>query len=153
MKAYIASSLAAMLILAGVPAVAKAQSADMSPVLVIESGPSDNADYRRMVYVKYLRGHQVSVAYKAYNRTEFIQVRNSTPADILSQCATGQGSKLEHMQAFERNERQRAKQGKAPEIARFCIKNIPGWKNGNQKRYLDPIFNGMPQAPVFKGRS
>jgi len=40
----------------GVAAPVFAQSADVSPTLLIESGPSDNPQYRRMIFVKYLSG-------------------------------------------------------------------------------------------------
>jgi len=49
---------------------AQAQFGDVSPVLLIESGPSDNPTYRRMVVVKYLSGNRVGANYAAYNRPE-----------------------------------------------------------------------------------
>ena len=47
-------------ILATAPA-AQAQFGDLSPVLLLESGPSDNPEYRRMVFVKFLSGDYVTV--------------------------------------------------------------------------------------------
>ena len=40
-------------LLATAPA-ASAQFGDLSPNLLVESGPSDNPEYRRMVFVKFL---------------------------------------------------------------------------------------------------
>ena len=75
-------------LLANAP-TAQAQFGDLSPVLLLESGPSDNPEYRRMVFVKFLSGSHVSVNYKAYNRAEFKQVPNTTPGDVISSCANG----------------------------------------------------------------
>lgn len=128
-----------------VPAAA-AQSADMSPVLLIETGASDNPEYRRMTFVKYLRGSSVSVAYKAYNRSEFSQVTDTTPPELAAECAAGRASSMSDLRAYERKEAAAKRSGKAPEPAVFCIKNVRGWESGNKKKYLDPIFNGMPHA-------
>ena len=68
---------------------AAAQSPNSSPVLLIESLPSDNPDYRRMILVKYLSGPQVSVAYKAYTRSEFAQIKDETPPEVISACQSG----------------------------------------------------------------
>ncbi len=125
---------------------AKAQSSDISPVLLIETGPSDNPEYRRMTFVKYLRGSSVSVAYKAYNRTEFTQVPDSTPPVLAAECAAGRASSMSDLRSYERKEAAAKRSGKAPEPAVFCIKNVGGWESGNKKKYLDPIFNGMPHA-------
>jgi len=125
---------------------ADAQFGDLSPVLLVESGPSDNGDYRRMVFVKFLSGDRVGVAYKAYNRTEFIQVRNSTPQDVISACANGAASSLSEIRSFERAEARAKRKGEAPKIVRFCIKNVQGWEGGNRDKYLNPIFDGMPHA-------
>ncbi len=148
-------SVIALSVFLGVSAMstpAMAQSSDMSPVLFLESGPSDNPEYRRMVFVKYLSGSSVRVAYKAYNRAEFAQVRNTTPQDVLSKCAAGAATSFSDIRAFERAEARRKRNGQAPEIARFCIKNVSGWESrGNRKKYLDPIFNGMPYAASLKG--
>jgi len=103
---------------------AQAQFGDVSPVLLIESGPSDNPSYRRMVLVKYLSGNRVGVNYAAYNRTEFIQTPNSTPADIVAACANGAPTSLREIKGFKREEAKRARLGQPPEIKRFCIKNV-----------------------------
>lgn len=125
---------------------ASAQSADVSPTLLIETGPSDNPDYRRMVFVKYLSGNFVSVNYRAYNRAEFTQVPNTTAPEIIAACANGKASTLTEIRAFERAEAQRKARGQAPEIVRFCVKNVSNWEGGQRATYLDPIFNGMPHA-------
>lgn len=130
---------------------AAAQSSDTSPVLFLESGPSDNPEYRRMVFVKYLSGEQVRVAYKAYNRSEFAQVQNTTPQDIISQCARGSATSFSDIRSFERADARRKRNGQAPEVVKFCIKNVSGWETqGNREKYLDPIFNGMPYAASLK---
>ena len=99
-----------------------------------------------MIFVKYLSGNYVSVNYKAYNRAEFKQVPNSTPNDVVSACANGRASTLSEIRAFERAEARRERSGQAPEIARFCIKNVSNWEGGQRATYLDPIFNGLPHA-------
>lgn len=129
---------------------ADAQFGDLSPVLLVESGPSDNGEYRRMVFVKFLSGDRVSVNYKAYNRTEFIQVPNSTPQDVISACANGAATPLSQIKSFERAEARAKRSGKAPEVVRFCIKNVQNWEGGNRVKYLDPIFEGMPHAASLK---
>jgi hypothetical protein len=144
MRHFSTLALAATLGFAATPALA--QSADVSPMLLIESGPSDNSDYRRMVFVKYLSGNYVSVNYAAYNRTEFIQVPNATPNDVISACANGRPTPLSEIQAFQRAEATRKRRGQAPEVVRFCIKNVPNWEGGGRKTYLDPIFEGLPYA-------
>jgi len=123
-----------------------AQSADISPVLLIESGPSDNPEYRRMVFVKYLAGNAVSVNYRAYNRTEFTQVPNTTPSNVIRDCANGASSSLSEIRAFERAEASRKRGNQTPEVVRFCIKNVPNWEGGGRTTWLDPIFNGLPYA-------
>ncbi len=140
--------LISLSIMAGVTGVAAAQDAPVSPVLLIESGPSDNPNYRRMVFTKYLQGDRASVNYKAYNRTEFIQVNPQTPRDLVQSCTRGSATSMRELKAFERAEAQRARKGQPPEIARFCIKNVRGWDEAARKRYLDPIFNGLPASPV-----
>lgn len=125
---------------------AQAQFGDLSPVLLVESGPSDNGEYRRMVFVKFLSGNRVGVNYKAYNRTEFIQVPNTTPQEIISTCANGAATSLSDIRAFERSEARAKRSGKPAEVKRFCIKNIQNWEGGNRSKYLDPIFEGMPHA-------
>ncbi|WP_418152292.1 hypothetical protein AB8615_09315 [Litorimonas sp. RW-G-Af-16] len=114
--------------------------------MLIESGPSDNPEYRRMVFVKYLSGNLVSVNYKAYNRTEFKQTPNTTPSDVIAACANGAATPLREIKAFERAEAKRKRAGQAPEIVRFCIKNVQNWEGGGRDRYLNPIFDGMPYA-------
>lgn len=133
----------------GLAAPAAAQSADVSPTLLIETGPSDNPQYRRMIFVKYLSGNYVSVNYRAYNRAEFTQVPNSTPSDVIQACANGGASSLREIRAFERAEAKRARRGEAPEVVRFCIKNVSGWEGGQRATYLDPIFNGLPHAATL----
>lgn len=130
----------------GVAAPSVAQSADVSPTLLIESGPSDNGQYRRMVFVKYLSGNYVSVNYRAYNRAEFTQVPNTTANDVVQACANGAATSLREIRAFERAEAKLKRRGQAPEIVRFCVKNVPNWEGGGRATYLDPIFNGMPHA-------
>jgi len=66
MKTIIKTALVSAILSVGA-APAFAQSADVSPTLLIESGPSDNPKYRRMIFVKYLSGNYVSVNYRAYN--------------------------------------------------------------------------------------
>lgn len=129
---------------------AQAQFGDLSPVLLLESGPSDNSEYRRMVFVKFLSGSHVSVNYKAYNRAEFKQVPNTTPGDVISSCANGPATSLREIRAFERNEARAKRSGKTPEVVRFCIKNVQNWEGGNRDKYLDPIFEGLPHAASLK---
>ena len=129
---------------------AQAQFGDVSPVLLIESGPSDNPTYRRMVLVKYLAGNRVGVNYAAYNRTEFIKTPNITPAEFINACANGAPTSLRDIKKFQREEAKRARSGQPPEIARFCIKNVQSWEGGGRDRYLDPIFDGMPYASTLK---
>jgi hypothetical protein len=148
MKLIIKAALAATIAL-GTAAPAMAQSADVSPTLLIETGPSDNPEYRRMIFVKYLSGNYVSVNYRAYNRSEFTQVPNSTPADVISACANGPSSSLREIRAFEKAEAKRDRRGQAPEVVRFCIKNVSRWEGGQRATYLDPIFNGMPYAATL----
>ena len=139
--------LAVSLGLVGVSVPVAAQNSAVSPVLLIESGPSDNPNYRRMVFTKYLQGDRVTVNYKSYNRSEFIQVSPQTSPDVVRGCARGQATGLRDLKAFEQAEAQRARRGQAPEIARFCIKNVRNWDEATRERYLGPIFNGMPPAP------
>ena len=145
MKLILKTALAASLAF-GLSAPAMAQSADVSPTLLIETGPSDNPQYRRMIFVKYLAGTHVSVNYRAYNRSEFTQVRNTTTRDIIEACANGRASSLSEIRAFEQSEAQRKRSGQAPEIRRFCVKNVSNWEGGQRDIYLDPIFNGLPHA-------
>ena len=145
MKTIIKTALVTAILSIGA-APAFAQSADVSPTLLIESGPSDKPQYRRMIFVKYLSGNYVSVNYKAYNRAEFTQVPNTTPNEVIAACANGRASTLSEIRAFERAEAQRARRGQAPEVVRFCVKNVSNWEGGQRATYLDPIFNGMPHA-------
>ena len=150
-KSVFSAVSAAGLIAGALAAPAAAQFGDLSPVLLVESGPSDNPDYRRMVFVKFLSGDRVSVNYKAYNRTEFIQVPNTTPREIISACANGPASSLNEIRAFQRDEARAARRGQAPQVVRFCVKNVQGWEAGARGTYLDPIFDGMPHAASLKG--
>jgi len=138
--------LSAALIL-GSATVAAAQT---SPTLLLESGPSDAPDYRRMVMVHYLNGTNVNVSYKALNRSEFTQAPGSADAGVAAECARGAATTLNEVRAFERAEAARARSGQAPELVRFCIKGVPGWEVGAKKTWLDPIFNGMPYAAALK---
>ena len=131
------------------PAIA--QSGDTSPVLYLESLPSDNPEYRRMMIVTYLSGDRPRVTYKAYNRSEFIQVPNATPAELMRGCASGSATSFSEIRAFERAEARKKRNGQAVDVTRFCVKNVSGWESqGNRKKYLDPIFNGMPYAAILK---
>lgn len=145
------SVLSAAVLCAGMAAFTPsfAQSMDVSPVLLIESGPSDNPEYRRMVFVKYLSGDRVNANYKAYNRTEFSQLPNTTPANIISDCARGAASSLSDIRAFQREEARLKNTGAPAKLARFCIKNVQNWEGGGRTRYLDPIFEGMPYAAIL----
>lgn len=145
MKLILKAALAASLAF-GCAAPSFAQSADVSPTLLIESGPSDNPQYRRMVFVKYLSGNHVSVNYRAYNRAEFRQVPNTAPQDVVEACSNGPATRLSEIRSFERAEAKRKRRGEAPEIKRFCVKNVSNWEGGKRDTYLDPIFNGMPHA-------
>ena len=135
---------------AGFGMAAHAQSADISPSLIIESGPSDNPEYRRMVFVRYLSGNRVTASYVAYNRTEFRQVPNNISPQIVQNCARGNATSLRDLEAFENAEARRARSGQNPEIVAFCIKGIRNWNGGNKDRYLDRIFNGLPYAATLK---
>ena len=130
--------------------VAQAQFGDLSPVLLVESWPSDNPEYRRMIFVKFLSGSHVSVNYKAYNRTEFKQVPNTTPRDVITACANGAATTLREIRSFERDEARAQRSGQAPKVVRFCIKNVQNWEGGNRNKYLDPIFEGLPHAASLK---
>ncbi len=118
--------------------------ADTSPTLLIETGPSDNPNYRRMVSIKYLSGTRVTANYKAYNRREFINTPNTTPSDKISTCVRGQATSLRDIKSFERDENRRSRSDQAPESRTFCIKNIQNWTQKNKDIYLDPIFDSMP---------
>lgn len=130
-----------MSLMAGFSAPALAET---SPTLLIETGPSDNPAYRRMVHVKYLNGSSVTANYRAYNRREFINVPSVTPQNEIAACARGAATPLRDIKAFERDEARRKNSGKAPERRSFCIKNIPNWTAKNKDKYLDPIFESMP---------
>jgi len=132
------------------PGEAAAQSPNSSPVLLIESLPSDNPDYRRMILVKYLSGPQVSVAYKAYTRSEFAQIADDTAPETISACQTDAAATLAEIEKFQKVEGRREAQGEPPTAARFCIKNVPDWETTGRDKYLDPIFLGLPYAAVLK---
>ena len=142
--------LAVSVCVMGISGLASAQNSAVSPVLLLESGPSDNPNYRRMVFTKYLQGDRVSVNYKAYNRSEFIQVSPQTPRELVERCTRGPATSLRDLEAFARAEVQRARAGQAPEVVRFCIKNVRNWDEATRERYLGPIFNGMPTAPTTR---
>ena len=142
--------LAVSVCVVGFSGQASAQNSAVSPVLLLESGPSDNPNYRRMVFTKYLQGDRVTVNYKSYNRSEFIQVSPQTPIELIRQCTRGTATGIGDLQTFERIEAQRARRGQPPEIARFCIKNVRNWDEATRQRYLGPIFNGMPPAPITR---
>lgn len=125
-------------------AAAPAMAQDMSPVLLIETGPNDKPNYRRVVFVKYLSGNQVTANYRADNRTEFRRINTQTPQALIESCANGRATSLSDIRAFARDEKRRAQSGRAPETRSFCVKNVRGWESGNRKTYLDPIFDGMP---------
>lgn len=144
MSAFKSIMTAACLVIGFSAPTAMAQ--DMSPALLLETGPSDNPEYRRMTFTKFLQGNRVSVAYKSYNRSEFKQVRDTTPQEMIDACAMGRSISLGELKAYEKAESRRARRGEKPEVKSFCIKNISNWESGNRKRYLDPIFNGMPHA-------
>lgn len=130
---------------------AAAQTGDMSPVLYLESLPSDNPEYRRMMIVTYLAGDRPRVTYKAYNRSEFIQVANATPPELMRGCANGPATSFNDIRAFERAEARAERNGQAVQVTRFCVKGVSGWESqGNRKKFLDPIFNGMPYAASLK---
>jgi hypothetical protein len=143
---YVAATWVAAL---AIPYTSAAQSTDLSPTLLIETGPSDNPDYRRMVFVKYLSADAVTVSYKAYNRSEFIQIEDATPDSLVSSCLDGRVTTLEEIQTFHRLEAEARLAEEAPAIAHFCIKNIENWEAGNKDNYLDPIFDGMPHAATL----
>lgn len=143
---YIAATWIAVLT---VPYAAAAQSADLSPTLLIETGPSDNPDYRRMIFVKYLSADAVAVTYKAYNRSEFIQIDDATPDSLISSCLKGKATTLGDIQAFHQAEAAARAAKDAPAIAHFCIKGVESWEAGNNDVYLDPIFDGMPHAATL----
>jgi hypothetical protein len=131
------------------PFSALGQAADMSPTLLVESLPSDNPDYRRMILVRYLSGDRVTAAYKAYNRTEFIQIAPALPAQDVLTCTQSGGSTLAQIRDFETAEARRQTSGQTPEQRSFCIKNVPNWEAGAKKTWLDPIFDGLPHAAIL----
>ena len=135
--------------IAAVPALTAltASAQDTSPTLLLESLPSDTPGYRRMVRVHYV---DTGVSYRALNRSEFAQAPGTADRAVLSECARGQSTTLREIDAFQRAESQRARSGQAPEAVRFCVKGVPGWEAGAKKRWLDPIFEGMPHAATLK---
>jgi hypothetical protein len=121
-------------------APAIAQGADIGPTILVESMPSDNPKYRRMVYVRYLSG----ASYKAYNRREFNLATSPMSGMSMGECADGAATSLQEIKSFAKSEKRRARSGQAPETTAFCIKNVPNWAAENKDVYLDPIFEGMP---------
>jgi len=129
---------------------ANAQNRDISPTILIETGPSDNPAYRRMVFVKYLNGFTVTSNYKAYNRREFINMPDRAASENVRACAKSRATSLPEIKAFERDEAARKRNNQAPESRSFCIKNIKSWTEGNKDKYLNPIFAGMPYVAKAK---
>lgn len=123
---------------------AKASAQDVSPTLLIETSPSDIAEYRRMVHIKYIEGNRVVRSFVAYNRTEFKRIDRQVTQGIIENCANGAATPLTEITAFSRDEARRAKVGELPVTRYFCIKNIPDWSTVNRDRYLDPIFETLP---------
>lgn len=138
----------------GLSGVANAQAhnqgRDVSPTILIETMPSDNPAYRRMVFVKYLNGSYVTSNYKAYNRREFINVPDKSVSDNVRGCANSRATPLSEIKSFERAEAKRKRNGQAPEARSFCIKNVSNWTAKNKDKYLDPIFAGMPYVAQGK---
>ncbi len=128
----------------GFSGASNAQGRDISPTLLIETGPSDNPAYRRMVFVKYLNGTHVTSNYKAYNRREFINLPDKSTTDNVRACANNRATKFSQIKAFERTEASLKRNNQPPEVRSFCIKNIKNWNAENKDKYLNPIFNGMP---------
>ena len=140
MKRQLFASLFVVASLSGTTTLA--QSSDVSPTLFIESLPSDNPKYRRMVRVNYLSGDYVKVSYVTYNRVEFIQV--PTTGANVSECTKGPATKLTEINRFHIAEASLRKSGKAPKPTTFCIKRVFAWESKNKDKYLDPIFTGLP---------
>lgn len=128
----------------GLAYAAPAAAQDVSPTLLIETGPNENPQYRRVIFVKYLSGSTVTANYRAENRTEFKRVDNTTPQELVESCARGASTSLAEIQAFARDEAVRNRSRSAPETRSFCIKNVPNWETRNKAIYLDPIFEGLP---------
>lgn len=121
-----------------------AQAQDFSPTLLIETGPNENPQYRRVVFVKYLTGNRVTANYRAENRTEFQRVDNATPQALVDACASGPATSLAEIRAFARDEASRARSRQAAEVRSFCIKGVRNWEAVNKDQYLDPIFESLP---------
>ncbi len=131
----------------GMAALAPAASAqDISPTLLIETAPSDNGDYRRMVHIKYLQGNRIERSFVAYNRTEFKRVDRQVSQEIIDKCANGPATSLSEIRSFARNEMGRFKAKRSPESRFFCIKNVRNWTGQNRDLYLDPIFETLPYS-------
>ena len=131
-----------VLVAAWIPVSAHAQ--DVSPTLLIQSQPSDQAGYRRMVYVRYLDGSRIRASYKAYNRREFSRADGKVDPNVISKCAQGNSTSLSEIRSFAKAEFKRKQKGQTPEVRAFCIKNVPNWEAKNKDLYLDPIFETMP---------
>ncbi len=133
--------------LMGVAAMAPVASAqDISPTLLIETAPSDSADYRRMVHVKYLQGNRIQRSFVAYNRTEFKRVDRQISQEVIDNCANGAATSLSEIRRFARDEMGRFKAKRSPETRYFCIKNVRNWTGQNRDKYLDPIFETLPYS-------
>jgi len=134
------SSVVLLSLLGGFSAPAMAQSGENSGTILLQSVPSDDPLYRRMVVVNYQNG----VSYKAYTRREFKRTDNPEASSLMAQCVGESGISLRQLRAFEKADRKLARSGQAPVPTSFCIKNVSNWANKNKDTYLDPIFNGMP---------
>ena len=135
------NALGIAVLLSGISAPATAQSADNSGTILLQSVPSDDPLYRRMVVINYQNG----VSYKAYTRREFKRLTdNSQARGLIEQCTGGNAITLKQLKAFEKTDKKRARNGQAPVPTTFCIKNVPNWSKVNKDIYLDPIFNGLP---------
>jgi len=65
---------------------AHAQFGDLSPVLLVESGPSDNAEYRRMVFVKFNGAATPLSQIRSFQRAEARAKRSGKPAEVVRFC-------------------------------------------------------------------
>jgi hypothetical protein len=137
---------ATLSLVSGLVMSAPAAAQDVSPTILIETGPNENPQYRRVIFVKYLSGNRVSANYRADNRTEFRRVGTDTPQEIIDSCVNGAATSLRDIRNFARQEQRRARNGQAPETRSFCIKNVRDWERGNKSTYLDPIFESLPYS-------
>ena len=127
-------------LLGGMSAPVAAQSGENSGTILLQSMPSDDPLYRRMVIVNYQNG----VSYKAYTRREFKRADNPEAQNLMSQCVAGNAITIRQLRAFEKADKKLARNNQAPVPTTFCIKNVSNWVHKNKDIFLDPIFNGMP---------